>query len=53
MKRFEKKARDTDVELQESIRQGKSYQDQIDRHLADSRKLRQQYEEAVSTRKPF
>ncbi|XP_065065526.1 myosin heavy chain-like isoform X2 [Rhopilema esculentum] len=46
MKRFEKKARDTDVELQESIRQGKSYQDQIDRHLADSRKLRQQYEEA-------
>ena len=51
MKRFEKKAKDVEVELVETIRQGKSLYDQIDKHMSEGRKLRQLYEEAVSTNK--
>ena len=47
MKRFEKKSRDLEVELHESIRQGKTLHEQIDKHMSEGRKLRQQYEEAV------
>ena len=48
LKRFEKKAKDTEMELLESIKQSKTLHDQIDRHMSEGRKLRQQYEEAVS-----
>ena len=48
MKRFEKKAKDVEVELLESVRQVKTLHEQIDRHMSEGRKLRQQHEEAVS-----
>lgn len=46
-KRIEKKVKDTEIELQESIRQGKILNEQIDKHMSEGRKLRQLYEEAV------
>ena len=48
LKRVEKKAKDMEMELFESIRQSKALHEQIDRHMSEGRKLRQQYEEAVS-----
>lgn len=50
VKRFEKKAKDIEMELHDSVRQGKTLNEQIDRHMSDGRKLRQQYEEAVCSK---